>query len=80
MLRTRAKEGIQSKKGKKQDAGAWFDESKYPPLANPEEPIPLNVDDSSFPATNPSAVTFNTTPFDEHLVRTVALQPGQAVG
>ncbi|HSA99161.1 MAG TPA: exonuclease domain-containing protein, partial [Anaerolineales bacterium] len=45
VLRTRAKEGIQSKKGKKKDAGAWFDESKYPPLANPEEPIPLNVDE-----------------------------------
>ena len=45
VMRTRAKEGIQSKKGKKKDAGTWFDESKYPPLANPEEPIPLNVDE-----------------------------------
>src|SRR5512141_1162974 len=45
VLRTRAKEGIQSRKGKKKDAGAWFDESKFPPLANPEEPIPLNVDE-----------------------------------
>src|SRR5512140_1808356 len=45
VLRARAKEGIQAKKGKKKDAqaGAWFDDSKYPPLANPEQPAPLNV-------------------------------------
>src|SRR5512138_1868302 len=37
VLRTRAKEGIQAKKGKKDPQGtAWFDDSKYPPLANPE--------------------------------------------
>jgi DNA polymerase-3 subunit epsilon/ATP-dependent DNA helicase DinG len=48
VLRTKAKEGIQSKKGKKQDAGgAWFDESKHPPLDNPENPIPLNADEVS---------------------------------
>ncbi len=47
VLRTHAKEGIQAKKVKKKEAGAqaWFDDSKYPPLANPEEPIPLNVDE-----------------------------------
>ncbi|HSK88642.1 MAG TPA: exonuclease domain-containing protein, partial [Anaerolineales bacterium] len=53
VLRARAREGIQSKKGRKKDptggAGsqAWFDESKYPPLDNPENPIPLNVDEVS---------------------------------
>ncbi len=49
VLRTRAKEGVQSKKGKKKDAGTgvWFDESKHPPLDNPENPIPLNVDEVS---------------------------------
>ena len=49
VLRSRAKEGIQAKKVKKKDAdagaGLWFDESKYPPLDNPEKPIPLNVDE-----------------------------------
>lgn len=49
VLRTRAKEGIQSRKGKKKGAGTdvWFDESKHPPLDNPENPIPLNVDEVS---------------------------------
>jgi DNA polymerase-3 subunit epsilon/ATP-dependent DNA helicase DinG len=47
VLRARAKEGLQSKKGKKKDVGAWFDESKHPPLDNPENPIPLNVDEVS---------------------------------
>ncbi|MDR3685341.1 MAG: ABC transporter permease, partial [Coriobacteriia bacterium] len=32
--------------------------------------------DSSFPATVPSTVTYSTTPFDEHLVRSVERQPG----
>jgi len=47
VIRARAKEGIQAKKTKKQAAGtqAWFDDSKFPPLANPETPIPLNVDE-----------------------------------
>src|SRR5512142_1789317 len=47
VLRSRAKEGIQAKKGKKKDpqGAAWFDDSKYPPLANPETPVPLNVDE-----------------------------------
>jgi len=47
VIRARAKEGIQAKKTKKQDAGtqAWFEDSKFPPLANPESPIPLNVEE-----------------------------------
>ncbi|HMB22153.1 MAG TPA: DEAD/DEAH box helicase, partial [Anaerolineales bacterium] len=48
VLRSRAKEGIQAKKGKRKDsqgAAAWFDDAKYPPLDNPENPIPLNVDE-----------------------------------
>ena len=45
VIRARAKEGIQAKKTKKQQAGVWFDESKFPPLANPENPIPLDPDE-----------------------------------
>ncbi|MGZ9223278.1 MAG: exonuclease domain-containing protein, partial [Anaerolineales bacterium] len=50
VLRARAKEGIQPKKVKKKDAGRpnalWaFDESKFPPLDNPENPVPLNADE-----------------------------------
>jgi ATP-dependent DNA helicase DinG len=45
VIRARAKEGVQSKKVKKKDAGVWFDESKFPPLANPENPVPLNTDE-----------------------------------
>ncbi len=45
VIRARAKEGIQSKKTKKQGAGVWFDESKFPPLANPENPVPLDTDE-----------------------------------
>jgi DNA polymerase-3 subunit epsilon/ATP-dependent DNA helicase DinG len=51
VLRSRVSEGIQAKKVKKKDAGAgtalWFDDSKYPPLDNPERPVPLNVDEVS---------------------------------
>jgi ATP-dependent DNA helicase DinG len=45
VIRARAKEAIQSKKTKKKDAGAWFDESKFPPLANPENPLPLDPEE-----------------------------------
>ena len=34
-----------TKKTKKQQAGVWFDESKFPPLANPENPVPLDPDE-----------------------------------
>jgi len=49
VLRSRAKEGIQAKKGRKKDADAalWMEESRPPPLDNPERPIPLNVDEVS---------------------------------
>ena len=51
VLRSRTREGIQAKKVKKKDAqgGAalWFDDSKHPPLDNPENPRPLNVDEVS---------------------------------
>ena len=43
ILRSRAKEGIKAKKIKKQ--AAFFDDSKFPPLNNPEEPLPLNTDE-----------------------------------
>ena len=49
VLRSKAREGIQAKKTKKKDQNAaaalWFDESKYPPLDNPEKLRPLNVDE-----------------------------------
>jgi ATP-dependent DNA helicase DinG len=50
VLRARAKEGIQPKKVKKKDAGRYdvlrsFDESKFPPLSNPENPFPLDADE-----------------------------------
>src|ERR1041385_8116455 len=45
VIRARAKEGIQAKKMKKKDAGGGFDESKFPPLANPENPVPLDPDE-----------------------------------
>jgi ATP-dependent DNA helicase DinG len=45
VMRARAKEGIQSKKAKKKDVGVSFDESKFPPLANPENPMPLDPDE-----------------------------------
>jgi len=44
-LRARAKEGVQAKKIKKKDAAAWFDDSKYPPLNNPDRPIPLDAEE-----------------------------------
>lgn len=45
VLRNQSRQGVQLKKVKKKDAGAWFDESRYPPLENPEQPVPLNVDE-----------------------------------
>ena len=34
--------------------------------------------DTSFPQTRPSTATYSTTPFDEHLVRSIELEPGVA--
>jgi len=45
VLKAKAKEGIQAKKTKKQSGPSWFDDTKYPPLDNPEKPIPLDVDE-----------------------------------
>jgi ATP-dependent DNA helicase DinG len=50
ILRAHAKEGIQAKRVKKKggsrpDALRGFDDSKFPPLNNPENPIPLNADE-----------------------------------
>src|SRR5687767_13969647 len=45
VLQAKAKEGVQSKRAKKKDVGTWFDDSKFPPLMNPENPIPLDVDE-----------------------------------
>jgi DNA polymerase-3 subunit epsilon/ATP-dependent DNA helicase DinG len=44
VIRARAKEGVKSKRVKK-DTGAWFDESKFPPLNNPDNPVPLNAEE-----------------------------------
>jgi predicted DnaQ family exonuclease/DinG family helicase len=45
VIRNQGKQGVQAKKVKKRDSGRWFDESKFPPLDNPEKPIPLNVEE-----------------------------------
>jgi DNA polymerase-3 subunit epsilon/ATP-dependent DNA helicase DinG len=45
VMRNQSRQGVQAKKIKRKDAGAWFDESKFPPLENPERPVPLNVDE-----------------------------------
>ena len=45
VLRTQAKKGVQSKRVKKKDAGTWFDDSKYPPLDNPENPRALDAEE-----------------------------------
>ena len=45
VLRAKAKEGIKSKKTKKKETPSWFDDSKFPPLDNPETPTPLNTDE-----------------------------------
>lgn len=44
VLRSRSKEGIKAKKVKKESLSS-FDDSKYPPLDNPERPIPLDADE-----------------------------------
>ncbi|MFT3895862.1 MAG: exonuclease domain-containing protein [Anaerolineales bacterium] len=44
VLKARAKEGIQAKKTKKKES-LRFDDSKFPPLDNPEKPYALNVDE-----------------------------------
>src|SRR5258706_985520 len=45
VLKAKAKDGIQAKKTKKQSGPSFYDDSKYPPLDNPDKPIPLNVDE-----------------------------------
>src|SRR5215207_8084254 len=45
VLQAKAKEGVQSKRVKKKDVGTWFDDSKFPPLMNPENPVALDVDE-----------------------------------
>jgi len=50
VMRARAKAGVQPKKVKRKDAGRFdalraFDDSKYPPLNNPENPVPLDPDE-----------------------------------
>jgi len=45
VLRNQSKKGVQAKQVKKQDSGKWFEEQDYPPLDNPEKPIPLKVDE-----------------------------------
>lgn len=45
VLSARAKEGLRAKKVRKNDSPAWLDDSKFPPLGNPEKPIPLNTEE-----------------------------------
>ncbi len=53
VLRSRAQRGHPGEEGEEErtsgNAGTalWFDDSKHPPLDNPENPIPLNVDEVS---------------------------------
>jgi DNA polymerase-3 subunit epsilon/ATP-dependent DNA helicase DinG len=44
VLQAKSKEGIKAKKIKKKEP-IHFDEAKYPPIDNPEEPTPLNPDE-----------------------------------
>src|SRR5215216_806656 len=62
VIRSRGKQGVQSKRIKKKDAGAWFDESKYPPLDNPENPIALDAEEvaSALEYGGPFSQFFNT--------------------
>ena len=46
VLRERIKEGIQAKRGRK-DKGIWFDQTKYPPLENPEEALPIDWEEAA---------------------------------
>ncbi len=46
VLRERIKEGIQSKQGRK-DKGIWFDQTKFPPLENPEEAQPIDWEEAA---------------------------------
>jgi ATP-dependent DNA helicase DinG len=45
ILQGRAKEGIKAKKTTKKQSSSFFDDSKFPPLGNPDEPLPLNTDE-----------------------------------
>src|SRR5512141_1990011 len=42
LVRNQSKQGVQAKKTKKKES-LRFDDSKFPPLDNPENPLPLNV-------------------------------------
>ena len=44
VLQERLKEGIQAKQGRK-DKGIWFDQSRFPPLENPEQPYALDCEE-----------------------------------
>jgi len=45
VLKAKAKEGIKPKKTIKQPTPSWQDDSKHPPLDNPDEPGPLDTDE-----------------------------------
>jgi predicted DnaQ family exonuclease/DinG family helicase len=44
VLAERVKEGIKPKQGPK-DKGIWFDQTRFPPLDNPEEALPLDSEE-----------------------------------
>lgn len=46
VLEAKVREGIKAKHGRK-DKGVWFDQSKYPPLENPEEPLPIDCEEAA---------------------------------
>jgi DNA polymerase-3 subunit epsilon/ATP-dependent DNA helicase DinG len=46
VLKANAKDGIKPRKTKSQTPNReWFDETKQPPLVNPDEPLPLNAEE-----------------------------------
>ncbi len=46
VLQEKLKEGIRPKPGRK-DKGIWFDQSRFPPLENPEEPLPIDCEEAA---------------------------------
>src|SRR5512146_1022039 len=46
VLDQKVREGIRAKQGRK-DKGLWFDQSKFPPLENPEEPLPIDCEEAA---------------------------------
>ncbi len=46
VLQEKTKEGIVPRQGRK-DKGIWFDQTRFPPLENPEEPVPIDCEEAA---------------------------------